>query len=137
MRSSLFWDFRQRRLVLYCERFRATYRSNLQYSIKMEPKRCSGTSVEKKNYRSTLRKIPEQRRSREKTCFLRSRKCSCTCYLDSFRRHAVAQLVETLRYKPQGHGFYFRWCHWNFSLTNSFLPHYDPGVDSASNRNEY
>jgi hypothetical protein len=30
-----------------------------------------------------------------------------------------------------------RWCHWNFSLTYSFRPQYDPGVDSASNRNEY
>jgi hypothetical protein len=30
-----------------------------------------------------------------------------------------------------------RWCHWNFSLTYSFRPLYDPGVDSASNRNEY
>jgi hypothetical protein len=24
-----------------------------------------------------------------------------------------------------------------FQLTQSFQPHYDPGVDSASNRNEY
>jgi hypothetical protein len=31
--------------------------------------------------------------------------------------HAVAQLVEALRYKSEGHGFDFRWCHWNFSLT--------------------
>ena len=31
--------------------------------------------------------------------------------------HAVAQLVETLRYKPEGRGFDSRWCHWNFSLT--------------------
>jgi len=31
--------------------------------------------------------------------------------------HAVAQLVEALRYKPEGSGFDFRWCHWNFSLT--------------------
>ena len=30
--------------------------------------------------------------------------------------HAVAQLVEALRYKPEGHGFDSRWCHWNFSL---------------------
>ena len=30
-----------------------------------------------------------------------------------------------------------RWCHWNFSLTQSFRSHYCPGVDSASNRNEY
>jgi hypothetical protein len=28
--------------------------------------------------------------------------------------HAVAQLVEALRYKPEGRGFDFRWCHWNF-----------------------
>jgi hypothetical protein len=41
----------------------------------------------------------------------------------------VAQLVEALRYKPEGH--------WNFSLTQSFRLHYGPGVDSISNRNEY
>ena len=51
--------------------------------------------------------------------------------------HAVAQLVEVLLYKPQGRGFDSRWCHWNFSLTQSFRSHYGPGVDSASNRNEY
>jgi hypothetical protein len=51
--------------------------------------------------------------------------------------HAVAQLVEALCYKPEGRGFDSRWYHWNFSLTYSFRPHYGPGVDSASNRNEY
>ena len=30
---------------------------------------------------------------------------------------AVAQLVEALRYKSEGHGLDSRWCHWNFSLT--------------------
>jgi len=30
--------------------------------------------------------------------------------------HAVAQLVEALRYKSEGRGFYSRWCYWNFSL---------------------
>jgi len=49
-------------------------------------------------------------------------------------RYAVAQLVEALRYKPKGRGFESRWCHWNIS---SFQPHYDPGVDSVSKRNEY
>ena len=29
---------------------------------------------------------------------------------------SVAQLVEAQRYKPEGRGFDFRWCHWNFSL---------------------
>jgi len=51
--------------------------------------------------------------------------------------HAVEQLIEAPRYKPKGHGFDSRWCNWNFLLTQSFRPHYDPGIDSASNRNEY
>jgi len=49
----------------------------------------------------------------------------------------VAQLVEALRYKPESRGFDSRWRQCNFSLTFSFRPHYGPGVDSASNRNEY
>jgi len=36
-------------------------------------------------------------------------------------RHAVAQLVEALRYKPEGRRFDSRWCYWNFSLT--IIPH--------------
>jgi hypothetical protein len=34
--------------------------------------------------------------------------------------HAVAQLVEALRYKPENRGFDSRWCYWNSSLTQSF-----------------
>jgi len=49
----------------------------------------------------------------------------------------VAQLVEALRYKSEGRGVDSRWYHWNTSLTLSFRPHCGPGVDSASNRNEY
>jgi hypothetical protein len=26
-------------------------------------------------------------------------------------------VVEALRYKPEGRGIDFHWCHWNFSLT--------------------
>ena len=48
----------------------------------------------------------------------------------------VAQLVEALRYKPEGRGLDSRWCNWNFSLTQSFRTQYELGVDSASNRNE-
>jgi hypothetical protein len=44
-------------------------------------------------------------------------------------------VVEALRYKPEGRGIDSRWCQ-NFLLT-SFRSHYGPGVDSASNRNEY
>ena len=49
----------------------------------------------------------------------------------------MAQLVEAPRYKLEGRGFDFPKCHWNFSLTQPFRPHYGPGVDSDSNRNEY
>ena len=31
--------------------------------------------------------------------------------------HAVVQLVEALRYKPEGRGFNSRWRHWIFTLT--------------------
>jgi hypothetical protein len=31
--------------------------------------------------------------------------------------YAVAQLVEALCYKPEGHGLDSRWRHWNFPLT--------------------
>ena len=47
------------------------------------------------------------------------------------------QLLEALRYKPEGHGFDSRWCQWNFWLILSFRPHYGSGADSAFNRNEY
>jgi len=35
---------------------------------------------------------------------------SCAMY------HAVAQLVEALRYKPEGRGFDSRWCHLGFFI---------------------
>jgi len=62
-------------------------------------------------------------------------KCVCRCLQTELR--AGAQLVEALCYKPEGRGFDSRWCHWNFSLTQSFRPHHGPVVDSASNRNEH
>jgi hypothetical protein len=49
----------------------------------------------------------------------------------------LALLVEALRYKPAGRGFDSRWCYWSFSLLLYFRTHYGPGVDSASNGNEY
>jgi hypothetical protein len=41
-----------------------------------------------------------------------------------------------LWHKPKG-GFDSWWGHWIFQLTQSFQPHYGPGVTSAFNRNEY
>ena len=40
----------------------------------------------------------------------------------------MAQLVEALRYKPEGRGFDSRW--------RPLWPHYGPWVDSGSNRSE-
>jgi hypothetical protein len=50
--------------------------------------------------------------------------------------YGVVRLVEALRYKPGGSGFDSRWCHLKFFIDKSFQPHYGPGVESASNRNE-
>ena len=50
---------------------------------------------------------------------------------------AVAQLVEALHYKSECRWFDSRSCQSNFSLTQSFRPHYGPGIDSVSNRIEY
>jgi hypothetical protein len=49
--------------------------------------------------------------------------------LDGMRWQAWCKVVEALRNDC-------RWCHWN-RMTLSFRPHCGPGVDSASNRNEY
>jgi hypothetical protein len=46
----------------------------------------------------------------------------------------VVQLVEEPHYKSAGRGFDSRL---DFSLTSSCRPYCGPGVDSASNRNEY
>jgi hypothetical protein len=37
--------------------------------------------------------------------------------LIAFLEYVVAQLVDVLRYKPEGREFESRWCHWIFSLT--------------------
>jgi hypothetical protein len=47
----------------------------------------------------------------------------------------VAQFVEALRCKPEGRVLDSLWCH--FAVTQSFWPHYGPGVESVSNINEY
>jgi hypothetical protein len=60
-----------------------------------------------------------------------------TAKVRMFFGYAVAQLVEALRYKSEGHGFDSWWCHWNFSLTYSFRPQFGPGVDQPLTENEY
>jgi len=50
--------------------------------------------------------------------FICLQSCEKVCLVTSFiRGHAVAQLVEALRYKSECRGFDSRWCYWNFSLT--------------------
>ena len=50
-------------------------------------------------------------------------------------RHPVALLVEALRYKPEGRKLDSPWYYRDFLVTESFMPHFGPGVDSASKRN--
>jgi len=50
-------------------------------------------------------------------------------HLDNFVPHHL----EVLRYKPEGSGFDSQLYCRNFS----FRPHYGPGVDTVSNKNEY
>ena len=45
--------------------------------------------------------------------------------------HAVTQLVDALRYKPEGHGFDSRWCHIPSGRTMAL------GWTQSLNRNEY
>ena len=51
--------------------------------------------------------------------------------------HVVAQLIEALRYKPEGRGFDSRWCQWIFFIDTLLPAALRPWVNSASNRNEY
>ena len=49
-------------------------------------------------------------------------------------------VVKVLCYKSEGRWFDPSCCHWNMEFfidIKSFRSHYGPGVDSASNRNEY
>jgi hypothetical protein len=72
VRSELFWDVTQRRVVIPHRRFGTTYRSHLQgpinprrklssWTLKMGSIAFPETSVT--NYHSTLHNIPEERRS--------------------------------------------------------------------------
>jgi hypothetical protein len=66
----------------------------------------------------------DYRDARKVTTFFFSLQVHCT------EGHAVAQLVEALRYKSEG-----RW--FEFFIDLILPPHNGPGVDTVSNRNEY
>jgi len=50
----------------------------------------------------------------------------------------VSTVIKVLCYKSEGRWFNPSRCQWFFFIDiKSFRSHYSPGVDSASNRNEY
>jgi len=50
----------------------------------------------------------------------------------------VSTVVKVMCYNSEGRWFDPSWCHLEFFVDiKSFRSHYGPGVDSASNRNEY
>ena len=55
------------------------------------------------------------------------------------RNRSDADIIEMgpLPCKRDGRGFDSRWGYWDFSLPQSVWQHCGPGVDSASNKNEY
>ena len=55
----------------------------------------------------------------------------------TFQEHPVAHTVEALRYEPQRRGFRFPMASFGFSFDLIRPYHVGPGVDSASNGNEY
>ena len=58
----------------------------------------------------------------------------CTCCIPGT---AVAQWLRCCATKSEGRWFDLSWCQWIFIDIKSFRSHYGPGVDWASNRNEY
>jgi len=92
----------------YCKR---THLSDMQFPIvvsiaedlhaDMRPTRCSVANIGLSLDNSKLRKQG----------FIY---CSTNVWSGTL---LVAQLVEALRYKPEGRGFDSRWCHWKFSST--------------------
>ena len=52
-------------------------------------------------------------------------------------RDRRSTVVNVLCYKSEGRWFDPSWCQWIFIYIKSFGSHYGPGVDSASNRNDY
>jgi hypothetical protein len=96
MRRALFWDIKQRRVVILYRRFRTTHRSHLQGSwaswpLKMGQIGCPETSV--KDYHSTLCIITEQSRSQldhhvhkpVTDCWVNTRHLPCNCYVLRFQ----------------------------------------------------
>jgi len=57
-------------------------------------------------------------------------------HLAGNRGHAVAQVFDVRRYKPEGRGFDSIRNHWNYLLTKYFRLPCVPGVNSALKRNE-
>jgi hypothetical protein len=56
-------------------------------------------------------------------------------YLLMHRGHAMAQLVEALRYKPEGRGFDSQWCHWHNPCGRTLALGSTQPVTKMSNRN--
>ena len=67
-----------------------------------------------------LQQVPKTNNHYVLPCLLR-RSMSYSFIYSVEKEHAVAHLVEALRYKSEGRGFDSRWCNWNFSI-NIILP---------------
>jgi len=94
MRSAIFWDFTQRRMVVSCRRFGTTYRYHLQESSSprrlLDLRRCNREIVPKRRQETTI------------LCWVKSQKRTDLCYdylskaFPDFRRpvHALDALID-------------------------------------------
>jgi hypothetical protein len=69
-------------------------------------------------------------------CMRRLQKKSAFCLCNIFYMRARG-IVVALRYKPEDRWFETRWCEWLFSIYLILPAALDPGVHSASKKNEY
>jgi hypothetical protein len=114
---------------------RSHNRSNLTLSLALSRPNSAASSTDTKNLLTGMLLVsPLQGSTRFATPPVLNPLLLLTIWVTGFRKqcffkhqfleanqvnggHAVAQLVEALRYKSEGHGFDSRWCHWNFLLT--------------------
>ena len=76
-----------------------------------------GGGVQSQQISTNICRVIAKRRMREAAVLVRSvrgRNLTTTLMGKGVRGGVV---VKALRYKPAGHGFDSRWCHWNFSVT--------------------
>ena len=125
-RTVLLWVITQRVVVIYYRHFGTTCLSHPEASrslLGFVPK------TSERNYHYSLHNNPEERSAQSVQLFL--------CYMILLRGTAVAQWLRCCDTNRKDAGSIQAGVSGFFIDIKPFRSHYGPGVDSASNRNEY